>query len=485
MLISLLYERHELKKTQRQSAKSLGDLPAAWCLATIATSLLLLCNSTEANDQGRPNIVLVMADDLGWGDVGFHQGIAPTPHLDRLAKEGIELTQHYVAPVCSPTRTGLLTGRYWSRFGVTTPTNTLAIPHATQTLPALLTQAGYETCLVGKWHLGSLPKWGPNHFGFQHAYGSLAGGVSPWSHGYKEGPYRVTWHQNGRLIKQRGHVTDLLTNEAIKWIENRSEKPFFLYLPYTAVHLPLHEPEQWVSRVSSGITDEVERHYLASIMHLDHAMGRIMDALSAKEELDNTIVIFTSDNGASTAENNDRRYPDDHCPSGRLPGRNVPLRGKKGEVYEGGIRVPTLAWCPERFESRVESTPVQIVDWLPTLCHFAGVALPQGLSLDGRDLHDLLVKGEALGSRPIYTAGTNWRSRALRLGRWKLIEHSQGGGSVVELYDLQEDPSEERNVADGQSMVVQQMQRDLKNISRADRDSVVSPDEKSSVPNGS
>jgi len=414
-----------------------------------------------------------MADDLGWGDVGFHGGVASTPHLARLAEQGIELTHHYVAPVCSPTRTGLLTGRCWSRFGVTSPTNTLAIPPPTLTLPRLLSEAGYDTCLIGKWHLGSLPKWGPNHFGFDHSYGSLAGGVSPWSHGYKKGPYRPTWHRNQSLISESGHVTDLLTGEAVEWIDARSKKPFFLYLPYTAVHLPLREPDEWVTRVADHVTDSVERHYLASIMHLDDAVGRIIDALEVNELLENTIVIFTSDNGGSTAENNDLRYPDDNCPDGALPGRNLPLRGKKGEVYEGGIRVPTIVWCPSLFSKRKEDTPVQIIDWLPTISRFAGAKIGKESRLDGVDLHDLLLQGKKIDDRLLYTVGPSWRSVALRDQRWKLVQHQRGESIVRELYDLVNDPGEQHNVAVQHPEVLNRMRLDLVDTSKSDRDSVV------------
>ena len=277
-----------------------------------------------------PNIVFIMADDLGWADVAFHGGNAPTPHLDQLAKDGLELAQHYVAPVCSPTRAGLLTGRCWSRFGVTTPTNELALPPDTVTLPQALKAAGYSTCLIGKWHLGSLPKWGPNHFGFDHSYGSLAGGISPWNHRYKKGPYSITWHRNEKLIEEPGHVTDLLTKEAIGWIESHRASPFFLYVPYTAVHLPLKEPEAWLKRVPKTIPGDVPRHYAASVMHLDDAVGRIAAALEKAGLRENTLLVFTSDNGGSTVENNDLKYPDDHCPNGKLTGNNHPLRGAKG-----------------------------------------------------------------------------------------------------------------------------------------------------------
>jgi arylsulfatase A-like enzyme len=264
-------------------------------------SLLLIVASGPASAAPKPDIVFIIADDLGWADVAFNGGNAPTPHLDKLAREGVELTQHYVAPVCSPTRAGLLTGRCWSRFGVTTPTNNRALPWDTITLPRALKAAGYDTCLTGKWHLGSLPEQGPNHFGFDHSHGSLAGGVSPWNHRYKQGPFSVTWHRNETLIEEEGHVTDLIAAEAADWIASRGEAPFFLYVPFTAVHLPVKEPAEWVARVPAAITGEVARHYAASVMHLDDAVGRIVTALEKKGRLENTLLVFTSDNGGSTA----------------------------------------------------------------------------------------------------------------------------------------------------------------------------------------
>ncbi|MFM9031259.1 MAG: sulfatase-like hydrolase/transferase, partial [Opitutaceae bacterium] len=279
----------------------------------LAASLLALAcwgfTRIEAASANRPNIVFIMADDLGWGDVGFHGGNAPTPHLDRLAREGLELAAHYVAPVCSPTRTGLMTGRCWSRFGVTNPQNERALPWDTVTLPRALKSVGYDTALTGKWHLGSLPEQGPNRFGFDHAYGSLAGGVSPYSHKYKKGQFSETWHRNGKLITEEGHVTDLLTREAVTWLESRGDRPFLLYVPYTAVHLPVREPDEWVARVPAGVTGEVARHYAASIMHLADGVGRILAALERTGRRANTLVVFTSDTGGSTAANTGQDYP--------------------------------------------------------------------------------------------------------------------------------------------------------------------------------
>ncbi|MCH5373968.1 MAG: sulfatase-like hydrolase/transferase, partial [Planctomycetes bacterium] len=371
---------------------------------TIALLLMLGGTSLRAADEStaKPNFVFLLADDLGWADVAFHGGNAPTPHLDRFAREGLELTQHYVAPVCSPTRTGLLTGRCWSRFGVTNPQNNRALPWETVTLPRALKSAGYETCLVGKWHLGSLPEWGPNHFGFDHSYGSLAGGVSPWNHRYKKGPFSQTWHRDEERIDEQGHVTDLIAAEAVRWIETRGEAPFFLYVPFTAVHLPIKEPDAWLQQVPETIRGDVPRHYAACVMHLDDAVGRILAALESRGKRANTLVVFTSDNGGSTAENNDLKYPDDNCPNGKLTGNNAPWRGGKGTLYEGGTRVPTIVQWPGRVKPGRVDRPVQIIDWMPTLCSLSGFRPEQDLKWDGMNISSLLTDHTELAERPLY-----------------------------------------------------------------------------------
>lgn len=420
----------------------------------------------------RPNIVFILADDLGWADIAFHGGNAPTPHLDRLRQQGVELTQHYVAPVCSPTRTGLMTGRCWSRFGVTNPKNERALPFDTMTLPKALKQVGYETCLIGKWHLGSLPEWGPNHFGFDHSYGSLAGGVSPWNHRYKQGPFTETWHRNENRIEEAGHVTDLLTDEAMKWISERGESPFLLYLPYTAVHLPLKEPEEWLQLVPESIEGDVARHYAASVMHLDDAVGKVVAALDSKGVLDQTLLVFTSDNGGSNAENNDLKYPDDHCPDGRLTGDNAPLRGGKGDVYEGGTRVPTIVAWPGRLQPGQLDTPVQITDWMPTFCALAGWRSPRDLNWDGQDLSRLLFERTPLVTRAIYTVGPNWRASSLRKGDWKLIVSGEPQQPRLELYNLSMDPHETINREASEPTIVQNLKTELQRMATQDNDAL-------------
>jgi arylsulfatase A-like enzyme len=437
-------------------------------------TLGLLAGSAFASVPVKPNIVFILADDLGWADVAFHQGNAPTPHLDKLAREGVELTQHYVAATCSPTRTGFTTGRCWSRFGIHGPDNRRALHFDTITLPRALKSVGYDTALIGKWHLGSKPEWGPNHFGYDHSYGSLAGGVGPYDHRYKDGPYAETWHRNETLLAEEGHVTDLIANEAVAWIMSRRDAPFFLYVPFTAVHLPLKEPKVWLDQVPASITGDVPRHYAACIMHLDAAVGRIVAALEKTGRRENTLLIFTSDNGGSTAANHTQTYSKDGYPEGPIPGNNAPLRGQKGDLYEGGIRVPAIASWPGRLARRKFHPPMHIVDWMPTLCALAGYKPAKDLKWDGMNVWPLL-SGAASSpiSRLLYW--TTPQASAVRDGDWKMIVHSTRGKAAArtELFHVAKDPNETTDLAITRPEMVTELQRKLALISKADRDAVV------------
>ncbi len=448
------------------------------CLAfALFVDLAVDPSQSQSQENSPPNIIFIIADDLGWGDVEFHGGNVATPNLNRLLSEGVELRQHYVAPVCSPTRTGFMTGRYWSRFGVTTPTNSLALPFETVTVAKALRDAGYDTCITGKWHLGSKPPWGPNHFGFDHSYGSMAGGVTPWSHFYKKGPYTQTWHRNENLISEKGHVTDLIAAEAIGWIGDRNKtRPLFLYVPFTAVHLPIREPDAWMNRVPKEIVGEVPRQYAACILHLDDAVGRIVAAVDKAGKSDNTLIVFTSDNGGSTSENNDTKYPDDQCPNGKLPGNNLPLRGKKGDLYEGGTRVPTIVRWPGKLKAGTRcDTAVHVVDWMPTFCGLAGATVDADqLKWDGVNIWPVISGSGSLMPRSLYSAGTGFRSRALRRGDWKLIVFvgKNGKNDRMELFNLAKDPNEKYNLADSNPGKVAELKQELQAAASADRDSV-------------
>jgi arylsulfatase A-like enzyme len=254
----------------------------------------------------KPNFIVIVADDLGWADLGFQGSRISTPHLDQLAAEGLRLDQHYVFPVCSPTRAALLSGRYAGRFGCTMPTNNRVFPFDTVTLAAALQSVGYRTALVGKWHLGSKAEWGPNHFGFDQSYGLLAGGCGSYCHRYQAGPFSQTWHRDGQLIEETGHVTDLITREAVRFIETHRDRPFFLYLPYTAPHIPLDEPEPWLE-ANRHIADPGKRLYGAGVTHLDDGIGQVVAALQRLQLDRNTLLVFFSDNGAHGSDRNDRR----------------------------------------------------------------------------------------------------------------------------------------------------------------------------------
>jgi arylsulfatase A-like enzyme len=343
-------------------------IPKVACAALVVLSMLP--PSAHAGDE-KPNLVLVMADDLGYGDVGWHGGPYKTPHLDKLAKEGVRLEQHYSLPVCSPTRSALLSGRFNSRFGCTNPQNPRVFPFDTTTLAGALKSVGYETALVGKWHLGSKPEWGPQKYGFDHSYGSLAGGVTSYTHVYKTGEFAQTWHRNGELIEEEGHVTDLLTKEAVRFVEKKRSGPFFLYVPYTAVHLPIDEPKEWLDLYAKE-TDLGVRQYGACVSHLDDGVVKILAALDRAGVRENTIVLFISDNGGSIdTQNNDPQYAGTH-PTFKIPARNGTLRGKKGTVYEGGIRTPGIVSWPGRLKPRDELSPIHVADWFPTLAAVAG-----------------------------------------------------------------------------------------------------------------
>src|SRR5262249_9704042 len=235
-------------------------------------------------------------DDMGYGDVGWHGGPYRTPHLDKLAKDSVRLEQHYSLPVGSPTPSALLSGGFNSRFGCRSPGNTRVVPVDTGAPPAALMSVGYEAALVGKWHLGSKPEWGPQKYGFDHSYGSLAGGVTSYSHIYKTGEFARTWHRDGQLIEEEGHVTDLLTKDAVRFIEKKRTGPFFLYVPYTAVHLPIDEPEAW-QKLYANEADLGVRQYGACVSHLDDGVGQILAALDRANLRANTVVVFISDNG--------------------------------------------------------------------------------------------------------------------------------------------------------------------------------------------
>src|SRR5262245_18586895 len=253
----------------------------------------------------RPNILLIVADDLGWSDVGWHGGFGKTPNLDRLVREGIELDQHYVQPVCTPTRTALMSGRYPGRFGphALAPSNLRAMPLGTVTLASALQSMGYYTCQSGKWHLGARPEWGPTHYGFHHGYGTMTGAADPWTHKYRKGnPYEDTWHRDGKRLDEEGNATELVAAEAVRRIEEK-KGPWFVYVPFHAVHTPVDAPEEYKKLYSKvKFHDDPEKQdsrlrLAAMVSQLDAKIGQLVEALEKSGQRDDTLILFTSDNG--------------------------------------------------------------------------------------------------------------------------------------------------------------------------------------------
>jgi arylsulfatase A-like enzyme len=422
-------------------------------LKPINTALLMIacigCNMTANKEKDanatKPNILLIVADDMGWADVGYHGSPIRTPHIDWLASEGVVLDQHYAAPMCTPTRVALLTGRYWSRFGNNKPSNERVLPWKTQTLARVLQSAGYSSCITGKWHLGSLPEWGPKKFGFDHSYGSLAGGVHPYNHLYKMEPYMKTWHRNDTLIEEEGHITDLIGMEAVKFIETERKAPFFIYVPFTAVHDPFDEPQAWLD--SAAHIEPDRRQYAACVQHMDATIGKMIEALDHTGQRDNTLIIFFSDNGGTDGDGS-LAYPGGKA-NAPIKGFNHPLRGWKTQVYEGGIRVPAFIHWPKKLKPAKVATPVHVIDWMPTICTLLDIPETEGAKWDGVNIWPVL-KGDEYdkhANRELYWQGVNRKSAALRQGNWKLVVHRRNDEDKIELFDLSVDPFEKNNLA--------------------------------------
>jgi arylsulfatase A-like enzyme len=404
--------------------------------------------ATTDNTPGKPNIIVIIPDDMGWSDIGYHGSVVKTPNLDKLAQTGVRLNQHYVMPTCTPTRVSLFTGKYPSRYGIMGPDYGEVIDLGDPTLASLLGDNGYYTALAGKWHMGS-PPYTPLKYGFQSSYGYFDGQIDPYTHEYKTETAltdRRSWHRNDEYLDEEGHVTDLLIDEAIRVIEGERERPFFLYLAHHVPHFPLEEPEEWHALYDGMDLFPSRRLFAASVSHLDDGIGKIIDALERTGQRENTLIVFTSDNGGQFSWHSETEYRGKYAnkPHNVL-GNNYPLRGWKGDLYEGGIRVPAFANWPGRLEPGVIDFPVHVSDWLPTLCELTGAAMAEDLNPDGRSIWPLLTGEQQVAEeRPIY-----WKIRshyAVREGHWKLLLNRNS--SKAELYDLENDFRETQDLSE-------------------------------------
>jgi arylsulfatase A-like enzyme len=425
----------------------------------------------QSNAADKPNIIVIIPDDLGWADVGYNGSAIKTPNIDKLVKSGVRLDQHYVMPTCTPSRVSLMTGRYPSRYGITAPAYGEVIDLGDPTLASLLGENGYYTSISGKWHMGS-PPYTPLKYGFQSSYGFFDGQIDPYTHEYKtetELTSRKSWHRNDKYLDEDGHATDLLTQEALRVIEGERDQPFFLYLAYSVPHYPLDEPEEWTSLYDHLNLFPSRKWNAASITHMDDGIGKIIDALDRTGQRGNTLILFISDNGGQKSWHSETEYQGKYADKPHLVlGNNYPLRGWKTELYEGGIRVPAFANWPGRLKPGSVDSPIHIADWLPTLCVLTGGTRDlQHLNLDGRNIWPLLSAEQPIAEpRVMYWKTSN--SYAVREGSWKLLV--QGKSETTELYNLENDFRETENLSEVNPDKIDHLMQLLERFKKGDRD---------------
>ncbi len=411
-----------------------------------------------------PNIIVIVADDLGWMDLGYQGSEIRTPRIDALANDGLTLNRFYAQPMCSPTRASLLTGNSTARLGITRALSKLVptgLPLDQTILPQYLKDMGYQTSLVGKWHLGFRQReYLPTSRGFDSFYGHLTGGIGYWDHVHGGG---YDWARNDEVLREEGYATHLMANEAVRVIRDRNpDEPLFLYAAFSAPHLPNEAPEESITTYAD-IEDPNRRVHAAMVTELDTGIGQIVDALEEQGMLDNTLIWFMSDNGGlnpsaappaalSAFTTLDEWFGDWELPLTILEfarvnflegGRdNGILRSGKGTLYEGGIRVPSFLYWRGKLQSRQVGDMVTVQDVLPSILsllqsdagnrEFDGIdrwsVLQDGQSGEVRDYMAVALDGEALFQYP-----------------WKLIRFSSGD---IELYNVDVDPSEENNLAE-------------------------------------
>ncbi len=434
----------------------------------------------QSKNTEQPNILLLVADDLGWSDVSYLGSQIQTPHIDNIGESGAQLNQFYVMPSCSPTRASMLTGRYTIRYGlqvsVIKPEHKYGLPVEEKIIPQALKEVGYQTAIIGKWHLGlSKPEHLPTNRGFDHQYGCYNGMIDYETHTcqsnmdwdakiidpeYMQEPTEALdghdWNLDEEVNFEKGYATDLIRDEAIRVIKERdSEKPFFLYVPFTAPHTPLQakdlDLQQYkdmdlaVPKLFDNENEEEKklrlkrrRFYAALVSNMDAAIGQIMKTLKDEDLEKDTLVVFLSDNGASYQG-----------------GNNDPLRGQKALLYEGGVRVPAVMSFPGKIPAKsLVDQPMHVVDLYPTLLKIAGATIDQKNAIDGKDMWETVTQNTREPEREILINAREGRSSAIRIGDWKLVRNGhlgptsvlEGSENKYELFNLKEDPNEKNNL---------------------------------------
>jgi arylsulfatase A-like enzyme len=409
-------------------------------LGIIALSEL---GTAQAADARKPNVLVILSDDVGWAEYGFQGGKdIPTPHIDSIAKNGVRCTQAYVSgPYCSPTRAGFMTGRYQTRFGHENNRVPVVsgLPLTEKTIADRLKAEGYATCAIGKWHLGVKPEFRPTERGFNEFFGTLAN--TPFFHPTQFVDSRISNNVKA-ITDEKFYTTEQYADRAIDWIEKNKEKPWFLYMPFNAQHAPLQAPQKYIDRFAH-IEDPKRKIFAAVMSGLDDAVGRVLDKVKSLGQEEDTLIVFFSDNGGPTAS---------------TTSQNGPLRGFKATTWEGGVRVPfAFQWKGKFPAGKVYDHPIIQLDILPTALAAAGAKIDPAWKLDGVDLRPYFT-GEKT-DRPheslYWRFGQQW---AVRHGDMKLVVANRGSGKP-ELYDLADDIGEKNDLAKTQKAKFDELQK--------------------------
>lgn len=416
-------------------------------LVSLLLPPLLVINHSLYAQAGSPNVILILADDMGYADAGFNdcQDI-PTPHMDRIARNGVRFTAGYVTyAVCGPSRAGLLTGRYQDRFGfgrnpLLAPNDpAMGLPLSELTLADRLKTSGYRTMAIGKWHLGAHASLHPNRRGFDEFFGFLSGGhryfPEEWTledefeaESQYDG-YRTKLLRNSKTVEENAYLTDALSREAVRFVRKSAGQPFFLYLAYNAPHTPLQATDEYLRRFEH-IENEKRRTYAAMVSAMDDGIGLVLDELDALGIMENTLIVFLSDNGGPESTNGSD---------------NGPLQGGKGSFFDGGLRVPFAMQWPARIEAGlVYHSPVISLDIAATVMSFVNPEAANDASLDGINLIPLLNDKSAVPPNRYFfwrNFDRNWS--AVRSNQFKLIVQ---GDHAPQLFEITNDIGEKVNV---------------------------------------
>jgi len=428
--------------------------------------LVLMLFSLNLLGVDKPNVVIILTDDLGWGDVSYHGGHIPTPNIDQLAKDGIELNRFYSNPICSPTRASLMTGLHIFNHGVVRPfmnpaAEQTGMPPELKIMPQYFYEAGYQTALSGKWHLGTAKEefW-PTNRGFERSYGHMTGGIGYFDH---TAAGRLDWHRNESTLREEGYSTELIAKEAINIIKNKDQnRPLFLYVAFNAPHTPIEAPLKDIEKFSY-FEDERDQVYAANVNALDNEIGRIIKTIKTEGLLEETIILFFSDNGPVFDINPIVKVIAPNLINAK--GSTAGLSGSKTSAKEGGIRVPAVIWWKGVIENEKSEQFFFVQDVLPTLLTAASIKTSNADKFDGEDKWSNLLTGQIVPPKNAFIgARLISDERALFNDQWKLYSARPvlvPVSASYQLFNIIKDPFEKNDLAEKEPEIFNAMKKTI------------------------